>query len=99
MEDLLDRTRQFLTGLLANYAKQSVEELFRWMLGRAVRYAVSAALFILAAAFLLLGGSQALIVWGLAPHLAYMAIGGTGLLAGFITLKCCSPACGTGRSA
>jgi hypothetical protein len=68
--------------------------MLRWVLGRATRYAVSAALFIMAAAFLLLGGASGLIVSGLPPYLAYLAIGATSLLAGVVILKCCAPACG-----
>ena len=44
-------------------------------------------LFIMAAAFLLLGGARGLIVLGLPPHLAYLAIGAASALAGFVTLK------------
>jgi len=95
VEELLNRTRQFLAGMVADYAKRSVDDLLRWVLGRATRYAVSAALFILAAAFLLLGGARGLIAAGLPPHLAYLAIGATSLLAGVVTLKCCAPACGS----
>jgi hypothetical protein len=45
----------------------------------------------MAAAFLLLGGAKGLIVSGLPPHLAYLAIGSASLLAGLVTLKCCAP--------
>jgi len=90
VEELMNRTRQFLAGMVADYAKRSLEEFLRWTLGRTVRYAVSAALFIMAAGFLLLGGAQTLIVSGLPSHLAYLAIGATSLLAGFVTLKCFS---------
>jgi hypothetical protein len=90
----MNRTRQFLSGMVADYAKRSLDDFLRWMMGRMVRYAVSAALFIMAAAFLLLGGAQTLIVSGLPAHLAYLAIGATSLLAGFILFKCCTPACG-----
>jgi hypothetical protein len=95
VEELMTRTRQFLAGMVADYAKRSVDDLLRWVLGRATRYAVSAALFIMAAAFLLLGGARGLIVTGLPPYLAYLIIGATSLLAGVVTLKCCAPACGT----
>jgi hypothetical protein len=95
VEELLNRTRQFLAGMVADYAKRSVDDLLRWVLGRATRYAVSTALFILAAAFVLLGGAKGLIVTGLPPYLAYLVIGATSLLAGVVTLKCCVPACGT----
>ena len=95
VEELLNRTRQFLTGMVADYAKRSVDEFLRWMWGRMVGYAVSAALFIMAATFLLLGGAQGLIVSGLPPYVAYLAIGATSLLAGFVIFKCCAPACGT----
>jgi hypothetical protein len=89
----MNRTRQFLAGMVADYAKRSLDEFLRWVLGRTMRYVVSAALFIMAAGFLLLGGAQTLIVAGLPPHLAYLAIGATSLLAGLLTLKCFAPAC------
>ena len=94
VEELLGRTRRFLADLVADYARRSVDDLLRWILGRTIRYAVSAALFIMAAGFLLLGGAKGLIVSGVPPHLAYLAIGATSLLAGVVTLKCCAPACG-----
>ena len=92
VDELLGRTRQFLTGMIADYVKRSLDDLLRFALGRSLRYAVSAALFILAAAFLLLGGAKGLIVSGLPPHLAYLVIGGVSLLAGVVLLKCCDPA-------
>jgi hypothetical protein len=95
IDELLHRSRQFVAGMVADYAKRSVDDLLRWMLGRAVRYSVSAALFILAAAFLLLGGAQGLIVSGLPPYLAYLAMGATSLLAGIAGLKCFAPPCGS----
>jgi hypothetical protein len=95
IDELLHRSRQFVAGMVADYAKRSVDDLLRWMLGRAVRYSVSAALFILAAGFLLLGGAQGLIVSGLPPYLAYLAMGATSLLAGIAGLKCFGPPCGT----
>jgi hypothetical protein len=94
-EELLHRSRQFVAGMVADYAKRSVDDLLRWMLGRAVRYSVSAALFIMAAGFLLVGGAQGLIVSGLPPYLAYLAMGATSLLAGIAGLKCFAPPCGT----
>jgi len=94
VEELLTRTRQFLAGVIADYTKRHVDELLRWILGRAARYALSTALFIMAAAFLLLGGAKSLIVSGLPPHLAYLAIGAISLLAGLVALKCCAPATG-----
>lgn len=93
-EELLGRTRQFLSGMIVDHVKRSVDELLEWILGRTLRYTLSTALFILAAAFLLLGGAKGLIVSGLPPHLAYLAIGATSLLAGLVTLKCCAPASG-----
>ena len=93
-EELLDRTRQFLSGMIVDQVKRSVDELLQWILGRALRYTLSTALFIMAAAFLLLGGAKGLIVSGLPPHLAYLAIGAASLLAGLVTLKCCAPASG-----
>jgi len=95
VDELLSRSRQFLSGIVADYAKRHVDDFLRWVLGRAVRYSVSAALFILAAAFLLFGGAKGLIVSGLPPYLAYLVIGATSLLAGLVTLKCCPPLCGT----
>jgi len=92
-DELLNRSRGFLAGLLADYVKRYVDELLRWMLGRAVRYVVAAGLFIMAAAFLLLGGAKGLIVSGLPPYLAYLAIGAVSLLAGLVTLKCGAPVC------
>jgi len=94
VDELMDRTRQFLGGMIADYVKRSVDDLLRWILGRAVRYALSTALFIMAAAFLLLGGAKGLIVSGLPPHLAYLAVGAASLLAGLITLKCFDRPCG-----
>ena len=95
VNELLGRTRRFLADLVSQYAKRSMDDLLRWILGRTIRYAVSGSLFILAAAFLLIGGAKGLIVSGLAPHLAYLAIGAASLLAGFVTLKCCARPCGT----
>jgi len=92
MDELMDRTRQFLTGMVADSVKRAVDELLGWILGRTLRYAISSALFIMAAAFLLLGGAKGLIVSGLPPYLAYLAIGAASLLAGFVTLKCCPQA-------
>jgi len=95
IDELLGRTRLLLGGMIAAYAKRSIDDLLRWMLGLAVRYSLSAALFIMAAAFLLLGGAKGLIVSGLPPYLAYLAMGAASLLAGLATLKCCPPACGS----
>ena len=94
VDELLDRSRRFLGDMIADYAKRSVDDLLRWILGRTVRYALSTALFIMAAAFLLLGGAKGLIVSGLPPHFAYMAIGAASLLAGLVTLKCFDRPCG-----
>ena len=94
VDELLDRSRQFLSGMIADYMKRSVDDLLRWILGRAVRYAVSTALFIMAAAFLLLSGAESLIFLGVPPHLAHLAIGATSLLAGLGTLKCFAQASG-----
>jgi hypothetical protein len=88
----MGRTRQFVTGMIADYVKRSVDEILHWILGRTLRYALSTALFIMAAAFLLLGGAKGLIASGLPPHFAYLAMGAASLLAGFVTLKCCVPA-------
>jgi len=92
VDELVGRTRRFLAGLISDYARRSVDDLLRWILGRTVRYAVSGSLFIMAAAYLLLGGAKGLIVSGLPPYLAYLAIGATSLLAGLAMLKCCPPA-------
>jgi hypothetical protein len=95
LDELMNRSRRFLAGIIADYAKRYVDEFLRWMLGRAVRYAVSAALFIMASAFLLLGGAKGLIVSGLPPYLAYLAIGAASLLAGLVTLLCGAQPCGS----
>ena len=93
VDELLGRTRQFLTHMVAEYVKRSADEALQWILGRAVRYALSTALFIMAAAFLLLGAANGLIVAGMPPHLAYLAIGVVSLIAGFVTLKCSGQGC------
>jgi hypothetical protein len=95
VEDLLSRAREFVAGMIADTAKRSVEDLLRWILGRAVLYAVSAALFIMAAAFLLWGATQALLTAGLPSYGSYLVVGLTGLLAGLVTLKCGAQRCGT----
>jgi hypothetical protein len=94
--ELMDRTRQFLGGMIADCMKRSVDDLLRWILGRVVRTAVTTALFIMAAAFLLLGGSESLIVSGLPRHLAHLVIGAASLLAGLVILKRCDRASGKG---
>ena len=88
VDDLMGRTRRFLGGMIADYLKRSVDDVLQWILGRAMRTAVSTALFILAAAFLLFGGAESLIVWGVPPHLSHLAIGATSLLAGLGIFKC-----------
>src|SRR5216110_1853904 len=60
-EELMGRTRHFLSGMVTDYLKGSFEEIAQWILGRSLRYALSAALFMMAAAFLFLGGSEGLI--------------------------------------
>jgi ABC-type Co2+ transport system permease subunit len=88
VEELLSRSRRFLAGMVADYVKLSLDELLQWILGRAVRYAFSTSLFIMAAGFLLLGGAEGLIVSGVPRYLAHLAIGATSLIAGFVALKC-----------
>jgi hypothetical protein len=90
VDELLTRTRQFLTGVIADYLKQSLEDFLGWMMGRVARYALSASLFIMAAAFFLVGGAEGLIVSGLPPYLAHLLMGSASLLAGLVTLKCCN---------
>ena len=93
VDELLGRTRQFVSDMVAEYVKRSADAALQWILGRAARYVLSTALFIMAAAFLLLGGAKGLIVAGMPPHLAYLAIGAVSLLAGFVILKCFGPPC------
>jgi hypothetical protein len=89
VDDLLSRTRHFLKGVIADYLKRSIEEFLGWMMGRVARYVLAASLFIMAAAFLLVGGGEGLIIAGLPPYLAHLLIGAVSLLAGLVTLKCC----------
>jgi hypothetical protein len=89
IDDLLQRTRRFLDGLIASYLKQTADDCWRWILGRAMRYIVSSALFIMAATFALLGGFEGLIVAGVPRYLAHLAIGTAALVAGYGTLKIC----------
>src|SRR5204863_7506218 len=95
VEELMGRTRHFLSGMVTDYLKGSFEEIVQWILGRSLRYALSAALFMMAAAFLFLGGSEGLMVSGLPRYAAHLIIGAAALLAGLICLKCC--ACRSGR--
>lgn len=88
VDELMGRTRRFLTGMISDYVKRSVDEVLTWILARAMRSAVSTALFILAAAFLLFGGAEGLVVWGVPPYLAHLAMGATSLLAAIGILKC-----------
>lgn len=91
LEDLMARTRHFLTGMLADHLKRSVDEVLRWLLSRAMRYAIMTALFIMAAGFLLLGASEGLILAGMPLYLVHLAVGVASLLAGLVFLKCCTP--------
>ena len=88
VDELLGRTRQFLSGMIADYVKRSVDDILQWVLGRAARYAVSTALFIMAAGFVLWGGAESLVISGVPPHLAHLGIGAAALLAGLVVLKC-----------
>ena len=87
VEELMGRTRQFLYGMVTDYLKGSLEDIVQWILGRSLRYALSAALFIMAAAFLLLGGSEGLIASGVPRYLAHLAIGAISASVGLIILK------------
>jgi hypothetical protein len=91
VDELLARTRHFLAGMIADYVKRSCDDILRWMMGRVARYAISTALFIMASAFLLMGGAEGLIAAGLPRYLAHLAIGSASVLAGLLTLKCCEP--------
>jgi hypothetical protein len=84
----MNRTRRFLAGMVADYLKDSLDDLLQWVLGRAVRYAFSTSLFIMAAGFLLLGGAEGLIVSGMPAYLAHLTVGATSLIAGLVALKC-----------
>ncbi len=90
IDDLLHRSRQFLNDLVSSYLKRNADELWRWILGRAMRYIVSSALFIMAATFVLLGGFEGLIASGVPRYLAHLAVGAAALIAGYGTLKCCT---------
>jgi hypothetical protein len=90
IEDLLCRTRGFVKRMVSDCVQGSADDLLQWTLGRAMRCIVSTSLLVLAAAFLLLGGAEGLIVAGLPPYLAHVSMGVTSLLAGFLTLKCCA---------
>ena len=91
VEELLSRTRHFMTDAIGDYLKRYIDDLLRWILSRAVRHVISAALFVMAAVFLLLGGFEGLIVSGVPRYLAHLAMGVASLLAGLVALKCCAP--------
>jgi hypothetical protein len=90
IDELLGRTRHFLAGVIADYLKRTAGESLRWILSRVMRQAISAALFIMAAVFLLLGGAEGLTVSGVPRYLAHLAMGAASLLAGLVALKCCA---------
>ena len=87
VEELLGRTRHFLSGMVADYLQRAVEDILRWILGRTLRYAVSAGFFILASAFLLLGAFEGLLVAGLPRYAAHLIVGAAALLAGLLCLR------------
>jgi hypothetical protein len=91
VEELVGRTRNFLEGVIADYIQRSLDNLLRRALGWSLRYAISAALFVMAAAFLLLGSSEGLILSGLPRFAAHLIIGAAALLGGIICLKCHAP--------
>jgi hypothetical protein len=87
VEDLLGRTRHFLSGMVADYLQRSLEDILRWILGRSLRYAVSAGFFILASAFLFLAAFEGLLVAGVPRYAAHLIVGAAALLAGLLCLR------------
>lgn len=86
LEDLLARTRKFLVGAACTCLRRPLDELLRWVLGRAAAYLVAAGLLVTAAVFLLIGGMSGLQSAGVPPPLAWTATGSTAALVGWLIL-------------
>lgn len=91
VDDLIDRTKKFLSSLAADYVKRPVDELLRWVLSRATAYLLAAAFFCTAAVFLMIAGVEGLKRAQVPGYLAYLALGVVGLIAGLIALRQKSP--------
>lgn len=87
VDDLVGRTKGFLSEVATEYVKKPADELFRWVLGRATSYLVAAALFVTAAVFLMIAGVEGLKRANVPPSLAYLGLGVVGVLGGLIALR------------
>lgn len=91
VDDLVRRTRKFLSEIADDYVKRPLDDLFRWALGRAAAYLVAAGIFVTAAVFLFIAGVEGLKILSVPPACAYLALGAAGLLAGWIILRAGRP--------
>ena len=82
--DLLDRTREFLSGAWRGFLAGAAGGFLRPLLKSLTRWLVASALLCCSAVFLLIGLVQLLEKEGVAGHLAYLLIGFLALLVGTI---------------
>lgn len=91
VDDLVRRTRRFLGEIAEDYIRRPIDDLVRWILGRAVSYLVAAGLFIASAVFLMIGATHGLIEAKVPVWIAYLSLGVIAVVAGVIVLRCRRP--------
>jgi hypothetical protein len=92
VDDLLDRTRGFVSDFAFDFVRRPVEHLLRRAMDHATKHAVAAALFALGAAFLLWAGAEGLIALGTPRWAAHAVIAlVSGGAAWLILRTCCGP--------
>ncbi|MCC6807531.1 MAG: hypothetical protein IT381_08910 [Deltaproteobacteria bacterium] len=86
VDELIERTSQFVTRTLTDTIERPVRRVGRRLGGRLVRFALGATLLICAAGFLLFGFMSLLTLW-LPLFGACLLVGGFALLLGLLFLK------------
>lgn len=87
LEDFLQRSREFIEGIIADRVKDSLERALDWTFHRMMVSLTVVALFATAAVFALLAGLEGMRQAGVPPWAAYLTLGLVGALGGSLLLK------------
>ena len=86
LEDVLQKSREFIEGIIADRIKDSLERALDWTFHRMMVYLTVVALFATAAVFALMAGLEGMKQAGVPPWAAYLTVGLAGALGGSLLL-------------